>query len=114
MCAFAPITRTVRAKASYGRDRFVHLGEDVLGIIDLYLSEVGVRAVPRGHHLWAVVGADAEAGDGASWRSHPPRVPALQPEVGRVNHTAHAAPHARATALVRSFLAAGDRLLTAT
>ena len=103
-----------RAKAGYGRDRFVHLGADVLGLIDLYLSEVWVRAAPRGHHLWAVVRADATDRAG-----HPTLGTALHGD--RIRHmfqhysrksgvsiTPHMLRHTHATALVRSFLTAGE------
>ncbi|HYU76058.1 MAG TPA: hypothetical protein VEL31_25580, partial [Ktedonobacteraceae bacterium] len=33
-----------RAKAGYGRDRFVHLPTDVLGLLDVYLTEVWIEA----------------------------------------------------------------------
>lgn len=40
-----------RAKAGYGRDRFVHLPDDILGLLDIYITEVWIEANPRTHHL---------------------------------------------------------------
>jgi integrase/recombinase XerD len=48
-----------RAKAGYGRDRFVHLPPDVLGLLDVYLTEVWIAAAPRTDHLWLVLKRDA-------------------------------------------------------
>jgi len=36
-----------RAKAGYGNDRFVHLPTDVLGLLDVYITEVWIEAAPR-------------------------------------------------------------------
>ena len=35
-----------RAKAGYGHDRFVHLPTDVLGLLDVYITEVWIEANP--------------------------------------------------------------------
>ena len=44
-----------RAKAGYGHDRFVHLPDDVLGLLDVYLTEVWIEANPCTDHLWIVL-----------------------------------------------------------
>jgi len=48
-----------RAKAGYGRDRLVHLPADVMGMLDIYLTEVWVAFTPRTAHLWLVLKHDA-------------------------------------------------------
>jgi len=40
-----------RAKAGYGRDRFVHLPPQLLGLLDLYVTEVWIDVSPRTDHL---------------------------------------------------------------
>src|SRR6266700_8073032 len=49
-----------RAKAGYGRDRFVHLPGDVLGLLDIYLTEVWIEASPTTSHLWIVLNKHAK------------------------------------------------------
>ena len=41
-----------RAKAGYGRDRFVHIPSDVLGLLDIYITEIWIEADPKTSHLW--------------------------------------------------------------
>src|SRR5260370_11172020 len=48
-----------RAKAGYGRDRFVHLPDDILGLLDIYITEVWIEANPRTNHLWIVLKKEA-------------------------------------------------------
>jgi hypothetical protein len=48
-----------RAKSGYGRDRFVHLPGDVLGLLDVYLTEVWIEANPATSHLWIVLNKHA-------------------------------------------------------
>ena len=55
-----------RAKAGYGRDRFVHLPDDVLGLLDVYLTEVWIEANPGTDHLWIVLKSRARGRDGKS------------------------------------------------
>ena len=53
-----------RAKAGYGRDRFVHLPFTVLGLLDVYITEVWIEANPRTDHLWIVLKKEARDRDG--------------------------------------------------
>lgn len=55
-----------RAKAGYGRDRFVHLPPDILGLLDVYLTEVWIAAAPRTDLLWLVLKRDARDRTGRS------------------------------------------------
>ena len=55
-----------RAKAGYGRDRFVHLPTDVLGLLDIYITEVWIEANPRTDHLWLVLNKSAKSREGQS------------------------------------------------
>src|SRR5260370_31552964 len=50
-----------RAKAGYGRDRFVHLPTDILGLLDIYLTEVWIEAAPSTDHLWIVLNKRAKS-----------------------------------------------------
>ncbi|GHO71257.1 hypothetical protein KSC_101490 [Ktedonobacter sp. SOSP1-52] len=53
-----------RAKAGYGRDRFVHLPTDILGLLDIYLTEVWIEANLRTDHLWLVLKKEARSREG--------------------------------------------------
>src|SRR6266571_1614963 len=55
-----------RAKAGYGNDRFVHLPTDVLGLLDVYLTEVWIEASPATDHLWIVLKKEAKSREGRS------------------------------------------------
>jgi integrase/recombinase XerD len=55
-----------RAKAGYGKDRFVHLPADVMGLLDLYLTDVWVTANPHTDHLWIVLKPEARDQAGRS------------------------------------------------
>ncbi len=55
-----------RAKAGYGRDRFVHLPTDILGLLDIYLTEVWIEATPATSHLWIVLRKEAKSREGRS------------------------------------------------
>ena len=53
-----------RAKAGYGRDRFVHLPTDVLGLLDMYITEVWIESNPVTSHLWIVLKKEAKDREG--------------------------------------------------
>src|SRR5579859_2156851 len=55
-----------RAKAGYGNDRFVHLPTDVLGLLDIYITEVWIEANPATSHLWIVLNKRAKSREGQS------------------------------------------------
>ena len=55
-----------RAKAGYGRDRFVHLPIDILGLLDIYLTEVWIEATPSTDHLWIVLNKRAKSRESGS------------------------------------------------
>ena len=103
-----------RAKAGYGRDRFVHLPPELFGLLDLYLTEVWVNANYRSDYLWLVLKRNAVNGTGQSTFGS-----ALTK--GAVNQTfvyyskqagikihPHMLRHTHATELVRSYLKAGE------
>jgi integrase/recombinase XerD len=48
-----------RAKSGYGRDRFVSLPPAIMGLLDLYITEVWVEANPVTSQLWIVFKKDA-------------------------------------------------------
>lgn len=53
-----------RAKAGYGRDRFVHLLPSLMGLLDLYITEIWIEAPPHTDHLWIVLNKHAKNRDG--------------------------------------------------
>ena len=104
-----------RAKAGYGRDRFVHLPASVMGLLDLYLTEVWVEAQPRTDHLWIVLKKDAKNVDGYSTMGTALSVAAMESmfrhysKKSGVKLHPHMLRHTHATELVRSYLPDDDQ-----
>ena len=103
-----------RAKAGYGRDRFVHLPSDVLGLLDVYLTEVWIEANPRTDHLWIVLKKEARNRNGQSSYGAALSLPAVESmfehyskKSGVAIHP-HLLRHSHATDLVRSYLKDGE------
>jgi integrase/recombinase XerD len=99
-----------RAKAGYGRDRFVHLPTDVLGLLDVYITEVWIEASPCTDHLWVVLNKHAKNREGQSTYGMALTVAAVEKifqhysqKSGVLLHP-HVLRHTHATALVRSYL----------
>lgn len=55
-----------RAKAGYGNDRFVHLPTDVLGLLDVYITEIWIEATPYTDYLWIMLKKEAKSREGRS------------------------------------------------
>src|SRR6266571_412149 len=103
-----------RAKAGYGNDRFVHLPTDVLGLLDVYLTEVWIEASPATDHLWIVLKKEAKSREGRSTYGTALTVAAVEKvfqhysqKSGVILHP-HVLRHTHATALVRSYLQDGE------
>jgi len=103
-----------RAKAGYGHDRFVHVPPDVLGLLDVYITEVWIEANPRTDHLWVVLRKEAKSRDGASTFGAALSMAAVEKmfqhyssKSGVTLHP-HVLRHTHATSLVRSYLAEGQ------
>jgi integrase/recombinase XerD len=103
-----------RAKAGYGNDRFVHLPTDVLGLLDVYITEVWIEANPATSHLWIVLNKHAKSREGRSTYGTALSVAAVEKvfqhysrKSGVILHP-HVLRHTHATALVRSYLQDGE------
>ncbi len=103
-----------RAKAGYGRDRFVHLPTDILGLLDIYITEVWIEAAPITDHLWIVLRKGAKSREGCSTYGAALTVAAIEKmfqyyskRSGIILHP-HVLRHTHATALVRSYLQDGE------
>ncbi len=103
-----------RAKAGYGNDRFVHLPTDVLGLLDIYITEVWIEASPRTDHLWIVLNKRARNRDGQSTYGAALTGAAVakvfqhySKKSGVALHP-HVLRHSHATTLVRSYLQDGE------
>lgn len=103
-----------RAKAGYGNDRFVHLPADVLGLLDMYITEVWIEANPATSHLWIVLNKHAKSREGQSTYRTALSVAAVEKvfqhyskKSGVILHP-HVLRHTHATALVRSYLQDGE------
>jgi integrase/recombinase XerD len=103
-----------RAKAGYGRDWFVHLPDDVLGMLDVYLTEVWIEANPATSHLWIVLNKHARDQRGQSRYGTALSLAAVESmfehyskKSGITLHP-HVLRHTHATDLVRSSLKDGE------
>jgi len=103
-----------RAKAGYGNDRFVHLPTDVLGLLDVYITEVWVEANPCTDHLWIVLNKSAKSSERRSTYGTALSVAAVEKvfqhysKKSGVTLHPHVLRHTHATALVRSYLQDGE------
>jgi len=103
-----------RAKAGYGRDRFVHLPDDVLGLLDVYLTEVWIEASPATSHLWIVLNKHAKGRDGKSRYGTALSLAAVESMFEHYSNKSgvtihpHLLRHSHATDLVRSYLKDGE------
>jgi integrase/recombinase XerD len=102
-------TNKARAKAGYGRDRFVHLPPDVMGMLDIYLTEVWLDAGPDHDYLWIVVRQNARNQNGEVTYGQPLHYKTVANQFNHyskqsgVHITPHMLRHTHATSLVRSF-----------
>jgi integrase/recombinase XerD len=103
-----------RAKAGYGRDRFVHLPPSLLGLLDLYLTEVWIEVSPRTDHLWVVLNKHARNREGQNTCGMALNAAAVESmfqhytkRTGIRLHP-HQLRHTHATDLVRSYLREGQ------
>jgi integrase/recombinase XerD len=103
-----------RAKAGYGKDRFVQMPTDVLGLLDVYITEVWIEANPCTDHLWIVLNKHAKNREGQSTYATALTVAAVEKvfqhysgKSGVLLHP-HVLRHTHATALVRSYLQDGE------
>lgn len=98
-----------RAKAGYGRDRFVHLPQAVLGLLDLYVTEVWLAASPNHDFVWVVLKPDARMRSGVTTYGAPLTRNAVErmfehySKRSGVKIHPHMLRHCHATDLVRSF-----------
>jgi integrase/recombinase XerD len=103
-----------RAKAGYGRDRFVHLPSDLLGLLDIYLTEVWIEASPTTSHLWIVLNKRAKDREGDSTYGTTLTVAAVEQifryysKKSGIKLHPHILRHTHATALARSYLREGE------
>jgi integrase/recombinase XerD len=103
-----------RAKAGYGRDRFVHLPTDILGLLDIYLTEVWIEATPATTHLWIVLNKRAKSREGDSTYGAALTVATVEKmfqyysQRSGIKLHPHVLRHTHATALVRSYLRDGE------
>ena len=103
-----------RAKAGYDNDRFVHVPTDVLGLLDVYITEVWIEANPCTDHLWIVLKKEARNREGQSTYGTALTVAAVEKvfqhysQKSGVRLHPHVLRHTHATALVRSYLQDGE------
>ncbi len=103
-----------RAKAGYGRDRFVHLPTDILGLLDIYLTEVWIEATPATTYLWIVLNKHAKGREGGSTYGVALTVATVEKmfqyysERSGIKLHPHVLRHTHATSLVRSYLRDGE------
>lgn len=103
-----------RAKAGYAQDRFVHLPPDVLGLLDVYSTEVWIEAAPHTDQLWIVLKKEAKNRKGHSTDGTALTVAAVEKVFPHYSENSgvflhpHLLRYTHATALVRSYLQDGE------
>lgn len=103
-----------RAKAGYGRDRFLHLPSELLDLLDVYLTEVWVNANCYSDYLWVVLKRNAVNGKGQSTfgKALTPtavnKMFAYYSKRSGIDIHPHMLRHTHATDLVRSYLNQGE------
>lgn len=103
-----------RAKAGYGRDRFVHVPEDVLGLLDVYLTEVWIEADPVTTHLWINLNPTSKDREGRARFGAALSVAAVEKMFQHYSRKSgvtihpHVLRHTHASELVRSYLREGQ------
>ena len=103
-----------RAKAGYGRDRFVHLPPSLLGLLDLYVTEVWIDGSPRTDHLWVVLKPHARNREGQNTCGTALSAAAVESMFRHYSKRSgirlhpHQLRHSHATDLVRSYLREGQ------
>jgi len=102
-----------RAKAGYGRDRFVNLPDDVLGLLDIYITEVWIEAGLRSDHLWIVLKKEATDQSGQGTYGTALTISSVEKmfqhysRKSNVRLHPHVLRHTHATELARSYLRDG-------
>lgn len=103
-----------RAKAGYGRDRFVHLPRELFDRLDIYLTEVWVNANRCSNYLWVVLKRSAVNREGqntfgtALTRTAVNQMFTYYSERSGIKIHPHMLRHTHATDLVRSYLNQGQ------
>lgn len=103
-----------RAKAGYGRDRFVHLPPELFDRLDIYLTEVWVNANRSSNYLWVVLKRNAVNREGqntfgtALTRAAVNQMFIYYSERSGIKIHPHMLRHSHATNLVRSYLKRGE------
>jgi integrase/recombinase XerD len=103
-----------RAKAGYGRDRFVHLPTNVLGLLDVYIAEIWIEANPLTDHLWIVLKKEAKTHDGTTTFGTALSLASVEKmfqyysKKSGVSIHPHTLRHTHATELVSSYLRDGE------
>ncbi|HFK1433670.1 TPA: tyrosine-type recombinase/integrase [Bacillus cereus] len=98
-----------RAKAGYGRDRFVHLPHDLIILIDRYISGDWVNSDPDSDFLFVVVNSNVPSENGkpmkkstlSSTLNHYNKKTKIQLNTHKLRHT-------HVTELVREYLSKGE------
>ena len=92
----------------------MHLPDDVLGMLDVYLTEVWIEANPRTDHLWIVLNKRARDRDGLPSYGSALSLAAVESmfrhysKKSGVTLHPHLLRHTHATDLVRSYLKDGE------
>lgn len=103
-----------RAKAGYGRDRFVPLPPDLLGLLDIYLTEIWIEANTPTDYLWIVFKKEARDREGNSTFGAALSVAAVEKMFQHYSRKSgihlhpHTLRHTHASELVRSYLRDGE------
>jgi len=100
-----------RAKAGYGRDRFVHLPTDLMALIDRYISSEWLESNADNDFLFVVVNNNASSGNGqAMTKSTLDSMFKYYSKKTKIKIHPHMLRHTHATELAREYINKGEQI----
>ena len=98
-----------RAKAGYGRDRFVHLPTDLMILIDRYISSEWLSSNPKEDFLFVVVGSHKPTNNGSAMtKSTLDSIFKYRSKKTGIRLHPHMLRHTHATELAREYISKGE------
>lgn len=100
-----------RAKAGYGRDRFVHLPADLMVLIDRYISTEWLESNPDNDFLFVVVNSNTPSNNGkAMTKSTLDSMFKYYSKKTGIKITPHMLRHTHVTELAREYISKGEQI----
>ena len=102
---------SARAKAGYGRDRFVHLPTDLMTLIDRYISSEWLKSNANNDFLFVVVNSNTPSDNGqAMTKSTLDSTFKYYSKKTKIKIRPHMLRHTHATELAREYISKGEQI----